>query len=280
MNDLYLSYSGRKCYLTCPKQYEFRYILKDKSSGDPRNSLFGSSIGKVFEWFYSNNLWSKDDPESAAMAVIDDAVDVTYDAEEYSRGTDRQFELQLMSDMKKFVPLGVKTIRDNGFLTPYSRAEVNLTVNYIHPSTGLSLRLGGRADFIHSKDMRDVWILDGKASKHRQKYVDSDQLIWYAVLHYLKFRVAPTRLGFIFWAFPEDPLLWVAYGSDDMRALVSDTVRVANEIISKNFAAKTSGECRRCPYLGKCEDGTKYIAHRRVETGGRVTDDIFDMEKI
>jgi len=47
--DIYLSYSGRKSYLVCPLQYKYRYILKDKSRGDPRGSIFGSAIGRVFQ---------------------------------------------------------------------------------------------------------------------------------------------------------------------------------------------------------------------------------------
>ncbi len=278
--DLYLSYSGRKTWLVCPKQYQFRYVLKDLTRGDPRKTMFGSAIGKVFEWFYEESLWSKPDPEAAAVSRIDDAINLAFDQEKYSRGSDRSFETQLYSDMREFVPRGVGIIRDNGFLTTYSRAETDLTTTYDHPESGLVLKLGGRADFIHSKDMRDVWITDGKASKHREKYVDSDQLIWYATLHYLKYRVAPSRLGFVFWAFPDNPVSWISYGSDDMRSLVAETVRVSKEILAKNFEAKPSGECHRCPYREKCDEGLRHLAHRRVETGGRITDTIFDLEQV
>jgi len=182
-------------------------------------------------------------------------------------------------DMLLYIPPGVETIRKLGLLTVNSRAEVDLTVLYGNDKYGMSIKLGGRADFIHSPDMRDVSIVDGKASKHREKYVDAEQLIWYAVQHYIKYRVAPTKIGFLFWSFPDDPIKWVAYDSQAMRASVDQTFDVAKKIQLKSFDATPSGECHRCSYKDKCEEGRKHIAHRRKETGGGyIENSMFDLE--
>lgn len=280
MYDIYLSYSGRKTYLTCPKQYWFHYIVKDPSRGDKRKSMFGSAIGKLFEWFYEDKMWAEPNPEIAVLSRVKEAISFTFSNEKYSVGLDPSFESSLLEDMQHFAPIGVKIIRENGFLTPYSRAEVDLTVTYSPPDSNITIKMGGRADFIHGKNLTDIWIIDGKASKHREKYVDSDQLIWYATQHYLKYSVAPTKLGFLFWCYPDKPLSWVAYDSDSMRNLVKKTTEISKRILSKDFRATPSGECHRCPFKSKCDDGQIHLAKRRVETGGRIDENFFLIEKV
>jgi len=279
--DLYLSYSGRKSYLMCPRHYHFRYILKDPTRGDPRGSIFGSAIGMVFQWFYDRKLWAEPDPISACLAVVDEAMMNVFQNEKFDPEWDPGFLHVTRQSMLQFIPPGVETIKKLGLLTVNSRAEVDLTVLYWNDKYGMSIKVGGRCDFVHSPDMRDVWIIDGKASKHRERYVDSEQLIWYAVQHYIKYHVAPSRLGFVFWSFPDDPVKWIAYDSQAMRASLDATFDVGKKILLKSFDATPSGECHRCDYKDKCEDGRKHIAHRRKETsGGYVDSSIFDLESV
>lgn len=279
--DLYLSYSGRKSYLTCPRQYHFRYVLKAPGRGDPRGSIFGSAIGRVFQWFYDRRLWAEKDPTAACLSVIDEAIESVFREAKFDPTSDHSFRSVVRQDMLKYVPAGVKTIQKLGLLTVNSRAEVDLSVLYGSEKYGMSVKMGGRADFVHSPDMRSVSIIDGKASKYREKYVDSEQLIWYAVQHYIKYHVAPVRLGFLFWAFPDDPIKWIAYDSQAMRASVDKTFEVAKKIQLKMFDATPSGVCHRCDYKGQCEDGRKYLAHRKRETGGGyIENSIFDLEMV
>lgn len=278
--DLYLSYSGRKCYKTCPKQYYFRYELRTKAPRDPRSSMFGTTIGKVMEWFYERRLWASPDPSAAAFAAIPDAMDWTFQHEKWDPSLDPGYVFTLRQDLSTYVPRAVETVRSHGFLTVNSRAEEDLTVLYRSEKHDLTIKLGGRADFVHGNDKLDIWILDGKGSKHREKYVDSDQLIWYAVQFYLKYHVAPTKLGFLFYMFPDDPVTWVAYDNDAMRGLVEETCQVAKKITLKVFDATPSGECHRCDYKGSCDEGTRYLAARRKESGGRIDESVFDLERV
>lgn len=276
--DIYLSYSGFNTYKICPLMYEFRYIKKEPVVRDPRSAMFGSVIGKVLEWFYNDKIWSERDPISSAMGRIDEAIDLIFLGEKFDRFSDPAFVNILRMDVMTYLPRAIETIKSNQLLTTNSHAENDLTVVYGNEKYGMTLKLGGRADFCHSKDRLDVWILDGKGSKYREKYVDSDQLIWYAVQHYIKYHVAPTRLGFIFWKFPDDPIKWIDYDESHMRILLDNVFGVAKKITLKVFNSTPSGGCHRCDYREKCEDGRKYIAHRRVETGGRIVDSIFDIE--
>jgi hypothetical protein len=278
--DIYLSYSGRRTYMTCPRKYHFSYILKDRTRGDPRKTMLGNVIGKVFEWFYDRRAWGTSDPVATTVSYIDDATRVIFAQEKFDGDMDPAFCTLLRQDLHKYVPEGVEIIRQNELLTPRSKAEVDLTVEYANPKYELTLKIGGRSDFIHGKTEAEVWLMDGKASKHREKYVDSEQLIWYAVQHYIKFHVAPTRLGFMFWCFPEDPIKWIAYDNAAMRASLDKTFEVAKKIHLKQFDATPSGECHRCDFNGKCDDGQRYLAKRKVETGGRIENSMFDLEQV
>ena len=277
---LYLSYSGRKSYLTCPEKYRLAYVVKDKTRGDSRGSFLGSIIGKVFEWFYTRKAWATPDPIATTLSYVDEATQSVFRKESFDPIQDPAFVHMLRQDLNKFVPEGVEVIRSHGLLSPQSRAETDLTVEYSNPKYDLTLKIGGRSDFIHGKDENDIWLMDGKASKHRDKYVDAEQLIWYANLHFLKYHIAPTRLGFIFWCFPEDPIKWIAYNNTDMRASLDKTFEVAKKIILKQFEATPSNNCYLCDYKDKCEDGIKYLAKRKMESGGRIENSIFLLEKV
>jgi hypothetical protein len=242
--------------------------------------MLGNVIGKVFEWFYDRRAWGTADPTFTTVSFIDDATRVIFEQEKFDPSSDPAFCTLLKQDLLKYVPEGVEIIRNNELISTNTQSELDLTVEYTSPKHEMTLKIGGRADFFHLKGEKTVWLMDGKASKHREKYVDSEQLIWYAVQHYLKYHVAPVRLGFMFWCFPEDPIKWIAYDNNAMRASLDTTFEVAKKIQLKMFDAAPSGECHRCDYANKCDDGQKYLAKRKVETGGRIDSSIFDLESV
>lgn len=269
MSD-YLSYSGRKSYCTCPKHYKFRYILRTPSLRDDRNTYLGLTIGKVFEWFYSRELWKAPNPCQACLDAVEEAAADTFREKKFDPSSDPSVRVILETEAKALVPGGVEIIRAHGLLTPLSRAETDLTTVAQSEKHGLTLKLGGRADFIHGSGRDNLWILDGKASKHRDKYVDSEQLIWYGVQHYVKYHIFPTRLGFIFWSHPSDPVTWIEFGPDDFRRSIDNTFETVKKIRLKQFEATPSSECYRCDYQSECDEGKRWIANRRLENGGRI----------
>jgi hypothetical protein len=279
MADQYLSYSGRKTYLVCPKQYELRYILRIQVVRDARNTFLGSVIGKVFEWFYAREFWKQPDPLQACLGSIEAAIQDTFRQEKgFDPSTDPTLETKLLNEARALVPGGLEVIRANGFLTPFSRAEADLTVTSQRDGYDFTLKLGGRCDFIHGQSRTDVWILDGKASQWREKYVDPQQLIWYGVQHYVKYHVMPTRLGFIFWSHPTNAVQWVEFTPADMRKSVEQTFETVKKIRLRQFDATPSSECYRCDYKDRCPDGKRWMANRKMEGGGRIESSIFDPE--
>jgi len=276
--DMYLSYTGRKTYLTCPCKYWYRYVKKQEAPDDPRKALFGIAMGKVFEWFYNKKFWADPNPEVKCLEAADLALDDACDEKRFDRTADPDFVSGLRGDMRELIPSVVKTIREHRLLNRCSRSEVDLTVVYSSKKHEMTLKIGGRSDFVHGP--QPLWIVDGKGGVHREKYVDSEQLIWYAVQHYLKYHVAPDRLGFLHYRFPKDPVQWIMYDEQAMRSNLKKTFDTAVLIRDGVFDAKPSGECHRCEFRVMCQDGVKYLASRRAANGGRVESSIFELEDV
>lgn len=280
--DLYLSYSGRKTYLICSLRYKFAYIDKVPVKRDPTSSLYGSVIGLVFDWFYSNDVWKSDDPVAELRSFIPMAMNHIIEKEK-EKQEDLEIDPYNLSKIEESVyndiPSGLESIRKHKLLSLNSHSELDLTVIYKHPDHGLTVKIGGRSDFTHYFSHEDVWILDGKGSNWREIYSDPEQLIWYATQHYLKYHVAPTRLGFLYWKFPEDPVQWIDYDESAIRSSLNITFDVAKNIKLKVFRPRVSKECRMCAYINLCEEGKEFAEQMRIETK-TVGETIFDLDEL
>jgi len=275
MNDLYLSYSGRKSYLDCPMQYKHKYVLHTDVIRDKRDSLLGQMIGKVFEWFYSKQTWNTSKPIDATSDLIKPAIGYVLDHEKFNCSDDPELISNIESEMIKLVPLGVKTIYNNNLLAD-SYSELKLDTNCVNGD--MKLRVGGRADFVHYHSRENFWILDGKGSKYRDKYVDPDQLIYYSALHFLKHSVAPSRIGFIYWRFPDDPIDWVDYNEQSVRDNLNKTFDVAKRIKANLFDTKPSSNCRICDYKSECSEGETYLSEHKIQNCMKIEESIFDLD--
>ena len=275
----YLSYSGRTVYTRCPEEWRRRYDEEDKTRLDPRGSFFGSSMGKLAEWFYEKRVWAMPDPVASCRAMIDPAIRLTFQHDGYDPKDEPVLRDKIRSDMWDLVPAMIRIIQEHKLLTEDSQAEVNLTVTVSNPDYDFALRFGGRADFIHGRG-EGRWIVDGKGSEHREKFVDADQLVWYALLHYLKYHVAPRRIGFLYWRFPEDPVQWVDYDGADMKRVYDETWEVARKIRLRLFDPTPNEHCERCDFRPDCAAGKEYLSERQVEARNEVIGSIFDLDEV
>jgi hypothetical protein len=281
--DLYLSYSGRKTVVDCGRRYEYAYPKRIKIQQDRRGATFGIVMGTIFEWFYSKCLWQRPDPVRACLDSIDPAVRKFLSDEKLSADFDPAHLSEVRSDLARFIPPTVELIRKEKLLSDVVMVEHDLSVVHKLPGQDLTMKLGGRADFfLVFRTVRStyVWILDGKGSRHKEEYTDPEQLIWYAAQSILKYGVAPARLGFIYYKFPDDPLKWVGYGQADVQASLKTTFEAGRKIMAKEFDPRPSPSCRLCPYRTKnlCPEGVEWVQDREMESRSEIVDSVFGLE--
>jgi hypothetical protein len=291
---VYLSYSGYKTYEDCPRQYWYKYIGKPKLPPENRvNSLYGSTVGTIFENFYNDELWRKPNVRRFLHDMAEDVMSSVM-AGERKKGGDYDWNDPLanyhsagmvLQDVSEAIETGLATIKLNRLLGPEAKAELDLTTDYG------GHRLGGRADFVIRRSVdKDLLILDGKGSRHFGKYTSGTQLRWYAALYLKRFDLTPDKLGFLYWrSKPEDALVWEDFtvsGLDMLLATVIGTV-VKIESGLKTLDGKPpevgvgpfqplpeSGRCRLCAYESLCpKDGKGSKGRTRAKVLVPVSED-------
>lgn len=285
---MYISYSGHKKWSSCKLSYWHEYINKTVQEGvdDRLGSIYGSSVGVLFEDFYTMKLWTQKEPQKALLERVDATVKrVIEDQTKPSKGRPGGTLLwkgdgpgqnpigmysdlkELIADVKDTIPRGLRTIRRHRLLGLRADAEYKLdfTLN--------GNVIGGRADFIieRIKPESDLVIVDGKGTKHKDR-VDPKQLIWYAMLYHLHTGKLPDKLAFLFWKFTADDAVdWIGVSESETKELLTEIQESFEEIekLEKTapkgsspkhalgvFTPKPSeSNCRFCPYSVHCPKG-------------------------
>lgn len=292
---MYISYTGYKTYLKCPRMYWFMYISKP-TLGEPENrvnTLYGTMVGWLFEIFYNERIWNSKGVEQQ----LQDRVQTAYEraiAKETRDGVirwkpdDKRANYQspeaLFEDVRATIPRAIRIIRHHRLLGTDAAAEVKLD-QWVQGH-----RLGGRADILMRRIQPhyDRILLDGKGSRHRAKYVDDRQLKWYAMLHRLKHNHMPDRLGFVYWRQePEKSIDWIACSTNELDELQGSILMAIGEIeagtmqmdadpahLPQVFAAHPGSECRFCPYFALCPEGQKFASLTPPRPEGTGVEDV------
>lgn len=282
---MYLSYSGCKKYCECPRCYYHAYIAKTKPP-KPDNRvgmLYGQTVGHLFEAFYNEKLWRHGAPESMlrkrAQVVLrsvmaQESKSGVFDWKESAKMKDYKCEEDILKDVEETVPRGLEIIRQHRLLGVDAVAEDKLDADIC------GNRLGGRADFVmrRAAPHGDRVILDGKGSKHRDKYTDVRQLHWYALLHKERYGYLPDRVAFIFWRQPVDQAVdWHPVKQEDVDSLRDSVLETISEIegMAKRrlplsepafFPPKPSeSNCKFCSYSPLCPEGQVMLSKDRPQ---------------
>jgi hypothetical protein len=285
---VYLSYSGYKTYSECARAYYYNYIAKPKVAPDNRvNMLFGSVVGTIFERFYTDKAWKSKTVLDDLLGIVESTLQTTI-SQEMKRGGLIQWKAQdpkagyhskedLLGDIKLAVPRGLEIIRQHRLLGVSAEAEVKLDESV------KGHLLAGRADFIMERiaPHKDLIILDGKGSKHRERYVDHRQLFWYANLYRRRFGRLPDRLGFVFWRFaPDNAVDWVDVKAEEIEkledevlqsmSLIEEKKRASTEAVKAAFPAFPSNKaCEFCSYKPICEEANAFFTAKAAEKKSR-----------
>ncbi len=93
------------------------------------------------------------------------------------------------------------------------------------------------------------------------KYVDPDQLRWYALCFSLAYHKLPHRLGFVWFRYPYDPetgeegIDWVDFTRRDLKELADRAIKVRRGQEKENFEARPKAKvCRFCDFESVCPE--------------------------
>lgn len=263
----WLSWSGFDTYQQCPKKYKLTRVDKaTPPEPDSRhNAIVGSVVQRVYEDFYNEELWRSGRETSKILLERTPKYFYDYLDKEYvdfSHVTCRFTQIEALDRCLEMVPKVLEGIKREGLLGPYARSEVQLKAHLQG-----SYHLFGIADFIIRKKNGEILLVDGKASRHREKYVDKKQLTFYALLFYLLHRRLPDKIGFFFYHFADDPekaFDWYVPTREEVAALRQELVDTFGKVQRLWFrATPSSNACQFCPWQAVCPERQKQKAVRR-----------------
>jgi CRISPR/Cas system-associated exonuclease Cas4 (RecB family) len=257
-----LSRKAYSTYQTCPLSYQRHYIQKERTAPENKvNAILGNVLGKLMEDFYNEELYRRSD----ALEVLLSRAFPAFEAEEADarRGgivdwrESRESRSEVMRLVLALVPEMIRTIQAHRLIGREARSEVDLRA-----IVG-NWELMGRADLVFTQGDA-VTIMDGKSSKHREKYVDEDQLLYYAYLHRLSRGIAPRRLGWMFYRYSGDMAVdWMVVNEKVVAGLEARVATAIAGIEAGKFPANPGRDaCRYCIYQQSCPPRTSWAAER------------------
>jgi len=276
---MYLSYSGFTVYKNCPRAYYYRYIQKlIPSKSNCVHMLYGDVVGKIFEQFYVDEMWKADlilmrlmdlvRPVMTRVTVRETEKGGFFDWNEPNLKPGSRSLDEVEQEIRETIPRGLRSIKYHRLGGIDAEAEVVLDEKV------KGHIIGGRADFImrRVRPHGDLVIVDGKGSRWRDKYTDSRQLRWYAMLYWLRHGVIPDQLGFLYWRFePEESMDWSGVTKSQLEALLNAILETIQEIESAKkelrkgkpnaiFWANPGSSCSLCGYREHCSEGSKALS--------------------
>lgn len=272
-----LYWSSLKMYEECPQKYLWSRgwpgIDVGGGMGRPKplperksdhHRVMGIVIQWVIEKFYNDEWWKH---PKGLRKRLEDAVEEKF---EYEAGRGKWYlpwgqpgkfgEVPSRGEALETCRDGVlgylKTMKQHKLLGTRNKAEIDL-IGYINKWNPI----GGRADVLNIRDDEfGITITDGKNSASKDKYIDPDQLRWYALCFYLAFNgQLPDRLGFVWYRYPydeeteEEGVTWVTYTKDDLKGLARRAVDARRGMEDKKFDPTPKPDvCKLCDYEDVC----------------------------
>lgn len=268
---IWMSWSAFKQYKrTCGKQYKYQRIdKKDPPKKDSRhNAIVGTVVQDVFEDFYNDELWRRKDNTSQILLERTDKYFWEYLDNNYINFDDvtcrYDSKTEPLKECLEIIPKTLEGIKREKFLGPYAKSEVNLKVRF-----GPKDFLVGYLDFVIRRANDEVLIIDGKSSRHREKYVDEDQLYFYALMFYLRYKTLPDKLGFLYYRFADDPeeaVDWLPVKKSKIKELKLEIEDAIYDIKQRKFPANPHySHCQWCQYEQICDERMAQKRDNRIK---------------
>lgn len=259
-----ISYSAWKNFRECPKKYFYKNV-RDVPSTIPRNdyyTLYGRLTEKFFEYF--SNIWrfnlpymTPEDIKNRLEIVYKNIL--SYSVVDWSDPIVTCTKEEIFNQSYKDVCTIMDSMNQNFFLN--TKSEVSIQVRLKD-----DIRLNCRADFIHKDAITPaILIFDGKGTDKIGKNVDEKQLLFYALLYFLHYKVLPSELGFFYYRF--NAFRPVNINIDIMNEFRAQLSLDIKKILEQDFkATPCSKSCRYCDYRLTCSDLREYAAKRKKKS--------------
>lgn len=266
-------WSHLTAYEQCPQKYLWQYGWGDidvgGGPGKPKpkpldksqhHAVMGIVIQAVLEDFYNVKMWAVPEYRANLKRVLTKktkeklATTLPRFYIDWSEITFEEMEEVCIAGVLGYLP----TMQYHKLLGEYARSEVNLD-----GQIASWLPVGGRADFVIRRSDTGITLLDGKNSGTKMKYVDPDQLRWYALCFSLAYHRLPDRLGFVWYRYPYDVVTgeqgidWIEFTRRDLKELVERAKKVRRAQEKEKFEpTPVAKQCRFCDYESLCEART------------------------
>ncbi len=245
---------------------------KRKIASKPRswhNALMGVVIGDAIEDLYNLELWRE--PSTLRDRLVAKLESKFRRKLENPQNPIKWRESPDQGEMLDICRSGVigylSTMREQKFLGSWAKSEYKMQ-GYINDKNPVQ----GKCDIIFRRKDTGLTILDGKNGVkkidldkvHPLDYTKPDQLIFYAMLHYLKTGEFADRLGFVYYRHPynestgETGVVWVPYEQDDVKALAHRAVVARSKMQAEQFDPNPRPKvCQYCDYESDCPERQK-----------------------
>ncbi|MBI5412207.1 UvrD-helicase domain-containing protein [Candidatus Peregrinibacteria bacterium] len=251
------SYSQLMQFQTCPRQYEYQYVLKIPQPMSA-NLSFGSTMHTTLQKFYKHVLQQKQTSlfqEFEPKTSLEELLKI-YDENWIAQGYESKAHIE------------VRKTRGREILTQFHEhfKEDVSHVRFLEKSFKLKIgnyTLSGRID--RADDLPDgtLEIIDYKTGRTRtEKEVENDlQLFLYAIAAHDCFSLKASRLTLYF--LDEDVKISTAPDEAKFEQVKRDVSDIADAVNRSDFSPTPSQfKCRQCPYNKICESSLGFMVFR------------------
>ena len=258
--EIRLSVSKTKTFLSCKKQFHFSYILRfPKKERDYH--VYGTFAHKVLENFHNIYISGSQEPYNKAMSRAF--------KEAYA-----EFSSKLTPEMKKEC---WDTI-DSYLKIIYTDRNHSLSGNVIGCEKNFSIKirddvtLNGMIDRIQVDNDGTLHVGDYKTTKNK-KYLKNDffQLLTYCYALLLEDpSIKKIRASYILLRHNFE-YITTEFNSDDILKVKNEYIKYADQILNeKDYDANPTVLCAWCDYLESCPDGQEKVNSKKNKTHGEV----------
>lgn len=244
-----LSYSSYNTYLQCPRKFKYELDgVKPPTEDSKYFALYGILIQKFFEEYTNSLLKSKIQITPELIRVVLKKMWDKILSRNYVNWKDpwvKQTADEIYEEAYTDILENIKVFT----LFKECKSEVNIEIRL--KKSGDILK--GRLDFIRELPDGSVEILDGKSTSHLDR-VDNEQLLFYALVYFLRHNKLPKKLGFLFYRYRT--IQYIDFNTD-LFIKFKNKLALAKETIKKDKEfkpmVKLSKICLYCPYKLDCE---------------------------